>query len=727
MLGRLSYTTVVGLLLATALATAQAPTLSQTAPTQPIPPVTFKVEINYVEVNARVLDQQGSFIRDLKRDDFQIMEDGKPQTVSTFALVDIPVVPVEKPLFAAQPIEPDVASNVATPDGRLYVLVLDDYHTSFLRTQRVKEVARRFILEKLGAGDLAAVVVTSGRRDCSQDFTPNRRLLLDAVDKFMGQKLPSATAARADIVNRSTPDPMRNDQTDTSTETGDLYDPRKDPVEDPDEVQRSYQARAAMSTLRGVAEWMASVRGRRKALVFISEGIDYNVQDVFYANNPSVFEFNRGDLIMDEARETIAAASRSNISIYAVDPRGLTTMGQEDIEIAAYPSEAYRIGPRSLALELQNSQDSLRTLADGTGGFAAVNQNDLKGAFDRIVEENSSYYVLGYYSTNQKRDGKFRNLDVRVNRKGVQVHARKGYGAPYGEDKAERNATAKKKSSPGADEMLPQLMEMLGSPLPLSGLTMNVTATAFKGTAPNASVAVLVEARGTDLKFTEKNGTFNGKLSLAVAAFDKTGKMTTGERPEVGLTLKPDTHKRVMQYGVRFLTRLQLPPGRYQVRVAANEAVSTGSVHYDLEVPDFSKERLVMSGLVLSSRTGDAALTLGADASFGGALPAPPTALRDFPVNDELALYAEVYDNVLKPPHQVDITSTIRTDVGREVYRASEARASGELGGSKGGFGYTARIPLKGLPPGLYVLTVEAGSRLGNDEPESRVVQFRIH
>jgi hypothetical protein len=481
-----------------------------------------------------------------------------------------------------------------------------------------------------------------------------------------------------------------------------------------------------MSTLRGVAEWMASVRGRRKALVFISEGIDYDVHDVFYANNPAVFTFNRGDLIMDEARETILAASRSNVSIYAVDPRGLTTMGDTDIEIQAYPSEAYRVGTRSLASELLVARENLQALADGTGGYAAVGTNDLNGAFDRIVEENSSYYVLGYYSTNQKRDGKYRQLDVRVNRRGAEVRARKGYGAPYGEEKEKKPRNdAKTPPAPPAVDMS-MFTEMLASPLPLSGLTMNVTATPFKGTAPNATVAVLVETRGSDLRFTEQNGKYTGKLTMAITAFDKNGKMVSGERPEVSLDLRPETHKRAVQYGVRLLSRIQLRPGRYQVRVAANEGVARGSVYYDLEVPDFSKERLMMSGLVLASRTGDAALMLGADPLFGGSLLAPPTTLRDFPAGDEIAVFAEVYDNVLKPPHRVDITSTVRSDVGREVFRATEERSSDELKGARGGYGYTGRIPLKGLPPGLYVLTVEARSRLGDDDPISRAVQFRI-
>ena len=110
-------------------------------------------------------------------------------------MVDIPVMPVRKPLYLgrdALPIEPDVASNKQVLDGRLYLIVLDDYHVAPLRSQNAKNLARRFVLEKLGPDDQAAVVVTSGLRPASQDFTQNRRLLLDAIDNFVGQKLRSA-------------------------------------------------------------------------------------------------------------------------------------------------------------------------------------------------------------------------------------------------------------------------------------------------------------------------------------------------------------------------------------------------------------------------------------------------------------------------------------------------------------------------------------------------------
>ena len=109
------------------------------------PPVTFRAEVNYVEVDARVLDRDGKFITGLQAGDFQILEDGKPQKVSAFSLVNIPLERAERPLFATKPIEPDVRTNLEAADGRIYVIVLDDLHTAALRSQRIKAAAKQFI------------------------------------------------------------------------------------------------------------------------------------------------------------------------------------------------------------------------------------------------------------------------------------------------------------------------------------------------------------------------------------------------------------------------------------------------------------------------------------------------------------------------------------------------------------------------------------------------------
>ena len=152
------------LLAATLVVPAQTPAPQPQPPATPPagasdqPPMTFKVEVNYVEVDAIVTDQQGNFVRDLTKDDFQILEQGKPQTVANFSLVDIPVESSDPPLFRPTPIEPDVRSNRNDFNGRIFVIVLDDLNTAFSRSSRVKTAARQFIERYLGANDVAAIV-----------------------------------------------------------------------------------------------------------------------------------------------------------------------------------------------------------------------------------------------------------------------------------------------------------------------------------------------------------------------------------------------------------------------------------------------------------------------------------------------------------------------------------------------------------------------------------------
>ena len=140
-----------------------------------------------------VTDQQGRFVRDLKKEDFQVFEDRKAQTISAFTLVDIPIERFERPLFAAQPIEPDIRTNARPFDGRIYIVVLDDLHVQFQHSRMVRNVMRKFIQEKLGANDLMAVIHVGGRAENSQEFTSSKRLLLAAVDKFLGKAERPAT------------------------------------------------------------------------------------------------------------------------------------------------------------------------------------------------------------------------------------------------------------------------------------------------------------------------------------------------------------------------------------------------------------------------------------------------------------------------------------------------------------------------------------------------------
>src|SRR5882672_8021013 len=169
-------------------------------PSQAPPPEqgpTFKLAVEFIEVDTIVTDATGDFVRGLTKDDFQVLDDGKPQTISNFSVVDIPVERSLRPLFAREPLEPDVQSNERPFDGRVYVMVIDDWHTGMTRTGRVRAAARQFIQQRFGANDLMAVVHTAGGARSGQEFTNNRRLLLAAVDQTSGRLLDSPTVMQA--------------------------------------------------------------------------------------------------------------------------------------------------------------------------------------------------------------------------------------------------------------------------------------------------------------------------------------------------------------------------------------------------------------------------------------------------------------------------------------------------------------------------------------------------
>ena len=666
----------------------------QDQPQAPIP--TFKAQVEYVEVDAVVTDEQGQFVRNLKKEDFQVFEDGKPQTVSTFSLVDIPIERADRPLFAERPIEPDVKSNERPFDGRVYVMILDDLHVDATRTQRVRQNARQFIERNLGANDLMAVISTGGRSADAQEFTSNKRLLLNAVDKFMGRKLQSPTLAKNDQYFRQVDvDPTAR-------------------VDDPFDSERAQNARNMLETLRQVAEWFGGVHGRRKTMLFFSEGIDYDINDIIRSYDaPQSSALS----IQNEIRDTVAMTARSNVSIYSIDPRGLAAPGEDAIGVSSFANQndaSVGIGLSSMSNDLRNAQDSLRWLSDESGGFAAVNRNDTANVFDRIVRDNSSYYVLAYYPPTNKPDGKFHKIEVKVNRPGLTVRSRRGYALP-------KTKAAPKNAKTGG--MSAEMFEAINSPLQVSGLTMRVFAAPFKGPKPNASVIVGIELSGRDLSL----GT-NSKVDISFMAVDNKSKIFGARNDSLTLNLRPESKTRVEQTGVRVLNRVELPAGRYQLRVAARDTEKNlvGSVVYDLEVPDFYKQPIALSGLTITSMAGSAMMTARPDDQLKAVLPAPPVALRTFPQNDELALFAEIYDNSGKTAHKVDIVTSVLTDEGKPVFKNEDQRDSSELQGASGGYGYSTRVPLSELAPGQYVLSVEARSRLGDNVSSTRQVQFRV-
>lgn len=709
---------------------AQAP--NQQTPQTP-PSVTFQLEVNYVDVDAIVTDGKGNFIEDLKIGDFEIFEDGKSQTIEMFSYVELPVEPPDRFLFLNRPVTSDVRSNRRTFDGRVYVIVLDDLDISPLRTLLVKKAAREFVERHFGANDMAAVVYTSGRTEATQDFTSDRGLLLAAIDKFVGRRLRSAAIETLERhYHRQLTKGLGDNDAELAPDPDAGIGNTSAPIDIRD-LEREQRALAVLDTLRNLGEFLSSVRGRRKAVLLFSEGLEMPMNEIYGIHTATD--------VVGAIKDAITAAARSNVNFFALDPRGLIGMTSDYIELAGSGAPHVALGAfgslnaqQGLLTEMRLSQDSLRTLAEETGGFAAVNTNVLSSAFDRIVDANSRYYVLGYYPPTHPRDGRFHRIDVRVTRPGLRVSARKGYASPRGRTPTERRRdeeakrTREAKRVP-ANNISAELREVLDTPMQQSGLTLSVQAAAFKHTQKEASVALAIELDGERLQFASQGNpaVFANKIELSFFGVNEQGRAQRATRSELDLTLKPETYERVKAHGLRVNPRIALEPGRYQIRVAARDRVAgqIGSVFYDLHVPDFRKDPLMMSGLLLTAPSAGQVMTAQTDPATAKLLPGPATSRRSFLRSDMLTVFAEIYDNgVPRQPRQIETVVSMVAESGQEAFSARDSLANGpstSLGTSRAAsrdgaqgvahwtaYGLTRDVPLRNVPPGRYLLKVEA-------------------
>jgi len=720
--------TTLSLIVACAIAIALVTHARPVAAQQP----TFQTTVNFVDVDVTVADAQGNFVSGLTADDFEVFEDGKPQTIQTFSYIELPVERPDRYRFAGQPVPDDVRSNRDVSSGRVYIILLDDLNVAPLRTNIVRRHAREFIERQFGPHDLAAVVVTSGRKDAAQEFTSDPALLLRAVDSFFGQRLQSAEVQRIDDYYQS----LAMSGLDQRERTG--QDPQNEAVVpnlltrmqsfDPSNLERGQRAVGVLNTLRSLAEFLEGVRGRRKALLWFSEGIDYPMAEVFSSQS--------GNEIFTATRDAITAAAQANVNIFALDPRGLigmTTdfvdnmragapdvMGNDPNKPVGTPAS----GTQALLGEMRLTQDSLRTLAESTGGFAAVDTNSFDEAFSRITDANSRYYLLGYAPPVHPRNGRFHHIEVKVKRPGLHVVARRGYPSPSGKTATERKQDslerwARDRRAGGSNDTSTELRAALNSAVQQPGLTLSVQAVPFKATAKEASVAMTVELDGAALELAaQPNGLFADTLEVSFFALNEDSRAQRGTRASLNLAVRPETYQRVRALGVRLNSRTTMPAGRYQLRVGARNPVSgkTGTVFYDVVVPDFSKDPLMMSRLLVSSLPGPTApdvLTPQRDPVSEKLIGAPPTSRRAFSQAETLAWMAEIYDNSLpKQTKQIDVAVRLIDEAGRDAFASRDVLANGEGGTAKWQtFGYTGRISLKDVAPGRYLLRVEAQDR----------------
>jgi VWFA-related protein len=656
------------------------------------PAVRFGVEVNYVEVDVVVVDNEDRFVRDLMQEDFEVYEAGKLQEIASFTLVDVPVERPKAVIFAEE-IEPDIRSNTQMSEGRVYLLVLDDLHTDVRRSIRVKQAAQEFIRERLGTNDIAAVAHTSGKKNVAQEFTSSKRLLLMAVDGFMGIKLRSATLERLE-------------------QSVNLFPKEVEGVglRDPAELERAHRARNTLRLMAGLSEGLTDVHGRRKAMVYVGEGFDYNTQDVFGRSEASS--------ILEGTQRLIGLATRANVAIYTIDPRGLAVTGEDAASVGRVPVDfTDQIGMASIQSSLRDefilSQDSLRTLSEETGGFALLNQTDYSKGLSRIVEENSHYYLLGYYPTNSKQDGKYRNIEVKLKRSGLEVRARKGYLAP---GKRDKRADITPVDVPEGGS--PALNLLVQSPLPLPEIPMRASASHFRIGKNRAVVPLVVEMDIDGFGFEDRDGALHDTVEFSVVALGYDGKVKGAVRRDFQLSLKPNAYQIMSQAGFRAMTALELPSGKYQLRMVAFEkgAGRGGTLFYDLEIPKYDESDLVMAPLVVTSEIENRVPVIGAPEDRQKALLLPSTR-RTFSRWDRLWLLSEVYPRVRPDsrPSTIEITTALKASDEQAVFNNTQERG-GDLAEPGEGIIHRVDIPLSGLAPGDYLIEIKARDMAGGPE-----------
>ncbi len=360
---------------------------------------TFRTETTVVQLPVRVLDAKGSFVRDLAAADVEVLEDGAPQAISEFTLVDVSGGPPPSPLSVP-------ASGVlSTSDlekipGRLYVFLLDDVHLGVGHSPRARDLVKGFIRDRLTAADAAAVIVASGA--ARQDFTRDKAALLRAVDRF----------------------------------TGSL-----DTVE-PAQV-REARARGIVRLVADLAGALGNIRGRHKTIVYVGSQVGCQVAMEVNTDFTRTLKGQQQDpdsgrriatdveeqlLCNEQLWDAVRAAVQANVSLYSIDPRGMLNRAwvSPAVDGRGGPDSARR---RGLQAEPGRPSvlDGFYVLSDHTGGFAVTDTNNYRDPFDRIVGESSTYYLLTYTSSNDKIDGKYRRTQISVKRPGVQAFYRAGY------------------------------------------------------------------------------------------------------------------------------------------------------------------------------------------------------------------------------------------------------------------------------------------------------------
>jgi VWFA-related protein len=682
---------------------------------------TFRASANLVTVDAVVTDKDGRHITDLTVEDFEVTHGGTRQRLQHSVYVPL--------VSAAAPVAADAASArastgakaplsvvLAQPSARIartIAVVVDDLGLSFESTANVRRALRRFVDTQVQPGDLVAIIRTSGGIGALQQFTTDRRLLHQAVDRIRWSIVSrSGVGAFAPVEpGEKYSDPTRMISSDGQPRgqrnVGQSYGEDLDL----EAIRHRVLAAGSLGALEFVVRGVQNLPGR-KALVFVSEGFE------LFSRLGEVKVWNAFTRLMDQA-------NRAGVVVYTIDGRGLESghlTAEDDPRLrpgapGGIPEEDRRVRELIIGAHatrqtiMKNSEEALHYLAWQTGGFAILNNNDLSGGLGRVLDDLRGYYLLGYDAP----AGSPRNWDpdrirVRVRRAGAQVRSRRGYFGPADSDSAPQAA---------ADPLTMAAMS------PFGGGAINLRLTSLFGHDKEAGpyIRSLLFIDPSALTFTraedERHEAIMDVLQVAVG---DNGEVLGSWRRTITLRLTDEQLAGAQSQGVVYSTRMAVKtPGAYQVRAAVQDAATSavGSASQFLEVPEVGKGRLALSGVLLQAKASSAtaAETAASELEFSEAGDAEtdilgkPT-LRIFKPGSDVVYAYEVYDGLdEKRSEALEMRTTLLRN-GRVVYEGPSEPVKAKKKTSR-----IRIIPIAGLlslgddvPAGTYTLQVSVAA-----------------
>jgi VWFA-related protein len=682
---------------------AQTPDTQGTAAQQTTAGYTLSVNANIVLTNVVVRDRKtGALIKDLKASDFQILENGKPQKIASFDYenVDEAATLAEKTVTGkatvADLIERSFGSDPARlKDHRLIVIFFDLSSMQDEDIDRAVDAAKKYVTEKMQPADLVAMVSMSTGLSLDQDFTSDKTALLRVLAAYNGDDTTG----------------LANGGTGTTDGTSD--DTTAFAADDTE--YNSLNTDRELLAIRSIAKSLEHV-DQRKSMLYFSGGLTRNGIE------------NQASL-----RAATNEAAKANLAIYSVDSRGLQAMppGGDASKGSLRGNSAYSGSAITAQFNANfSSQETLATLSSDTGGKAFFDSNDFAPAFQQVQNDTEAYYILGFKSTDQRQDGAFRHLTVKVNRPDVKLEYRPGYYAPadFHHQKTEDREIA--------------LQEQMRSDIPATDVALYLQALYFRADDSHNGelfVPVSLIVPGSQIPFAKVKDLDKASLDIMGTVRRPVGKnmdvcainTSDDEHNFVSVGNVRDTVKlsvnqsqQVERKNIQYSTGFTLAPGCYQLKfvVRENQTGAMGSFETMINVPDIKKAPVKLSSVVFASQ-----LTPSKDKNSTNPLERDgvqwvPNIAHVFRQNQHLYLLYEVYDpargkdapaQAASPglgrredgPVRV-LTSMELLSGGVKVYETPLVTATSLNQPQRGAVAFQFDVPLTDLKPGTYVCQI---------------------